>query len=185
VVIEPAAQAPTGGNSWLTYALYALPGLVVLGLFYLFYQRLERKANPEDDLLLADDGFDGDALGESEPLDSAAGFDTSVGAEELDDMEPPTIDEVEPPPPEQTEAPRANMEDALDTSALEQNDGSDLDNPARAQEGLDTEDDEDSDLFDISSIDDSLSDLDDLNLDEDEDPFAEFDDLDDQSSQKR
>lgn len=182
---EPPMQSEAS-TSWLTYLLFTLPGIVILALFYLFYQRLERKTNPDnDDLLLADDAMSDDALGDIGELDTAAGFDTSIGADDLDEGEPPTMEDVEPPTPTRTEAPRANMEDALDTSSLEQDDWSDLDDPASTKDESIVEDDEENDLFDISNIDDSLSDLDNLNLDEDEDPFAEFDDLDDGNSPKR
>ncbi|MCH8530209.1 MAG: VWA domain-containing protein [Saccharospirillum sp.] len=182
---EPPMQSEASTN-WLTYLLFTLPGIVILALFYLFYQRLERKTNPDnDDLLLADDAMSDDALGDIGELDTAAGFDTSIGADDLDEGEPPTMEDVEPPTPTRTEAPRANMEDALDTSSLEQDDWSDLDDPASTKDESIVEDDEENDLFDISNIDDSLSDLDNLNLDEDEDPFAEFDDLDDGNSPKR
>lgn len=185
IITEPPVDSAADTN-WLTYLLFTVPGVLALALFYWLYQRLERKTNPDnDDLLLAEDAFDDQAMGDIGELDTVAGFDTTIGADDLDESEPPTMEDVEPPTPTQTEAPRANMEDALDTSALEQDDWSDLDDPGSNQNDDIVEDDEDNDLFDISNIDDSLSDLDNLNLDEDEDPFAEFDELDDGDTSKR
>lgn len=176
----------TDSTNWLTYLLFTLPGLVVLALFYWFYQRLESKTNPDnDDLLMADDTLNDESLGDIGALDTVDGFDTSIGADDLDEAEPPTMEDIEPPTPTQTEAPRANMEDALDTSTLEQDDWSNLDDASASSDESLVEDDEDNDLFDISNIDDSLSDLDSLNLDEDDDPFAEFDELDDGGDPKR
>ena len=73
------------------------------------------------------------------------------------------IDEIyeeELPPPQRTEAPSIAQEDMLDSESS-----------TGFEEVADTEEDPEEELFDISSIDDDLADLD-LALDGD-DPFAD------------
>lgn len=162
---QPLAEEPAnqGRSGWL-YLLLSLPGVGVLVGAYLFYRRLESKAkasSSEDEMLLGGDEFteldDIDNLGPDADLD--------IGNLDDDDMEPPIIDEQydeDLPPPTVTEAPKANMEDLLEEV------GTLDDDPEATDEVVESDDEE---LFDISSIDDDLADLD-LALDG-EDPFAD------------
>lgn len=166
---------------WLTYLLFSLPGVALLVGFFFFYRMLERRGKVGgDDVLATEKSLDDEALADIEDLDFDAGMEPA-GADEdygdafsLDEGAPVVSDRVlendtdfddeagEPPTPERTEAPRADMEDSLDTSLLDQDDLGDLDITS------DDDGDSDEDMFDISNIDESLSDLDDLALDEDD-----------------
>ena len=203
---EPSAPAPEqdapetpvvedNGPNWVTYLLYSLPGLLILIGFFLGYRLLEKRGKTREPGETAEPGtdakgqaFEEEELQDIEDLDLAAGV--TADSEDSGDWksgeaskEAPLVDEVvddeAPPPPDNTEAPRADMEDSLDTSLLDQEDWGELDPTG-------DENDPDDDLFDISNIDDSLSDLEDLSLDEDEDPFASLldEDEDDSESEK-
>lgn len=152
----------------LTYLLLSIPGILVLGLAYLFYRRLEQKASSsaaEDELMLGGDEFAG--LDDINNL--APDADLDLGG--VDDFEEgglapaPVIDDVfdeDLPTPEQTEAPTPAAETVLETA-----------DSAAEQQSEEATVDSDEELFDISSIDDDLADLD-LALDGD-DPFADDD----------
>ncbi|GGX61120.1 vWA domain-containing protein [Saccharospirillum salsuginis] len=177
---------------WVTYLLYSLPGLIILIGFFVGYRLLEKRGKTPESGETTESGTDakGQALEEEElqdieDLDLAAGVtaDSDDGGDwgsGEESREAPLVDEVvdeeAPPPPDNTEAPRADMEDSLDTSLLDQEDWGELDSTG-------DENDPDDDLFDISNIDDSLSDLEDLSLDEDEDPFASLLDEDEEDSE--
>lgn len=178
------------GPGWMTYLLYSLPGLVVLGGFFVGYRLLERRSQPKPESEPDDAGpakagetLKEDELNDIEELDLAAGVgkeaqedrQTTTGEQEEAPLVDEVVDQEAPPPPEQTEAPRADMEDSLDTSLLDQEDWDQLDDTG-------SDDESDDELFDISNIDDSLSDLEDLSLDEDDDPFASLMDSDDDES---
>jgi hypothetical protein len=151
----------------MTYLLLSIPGLLVLVGGYLVYRRFEGKVkntDTDDDVILGGDEFssldDMDALSPDSDLDISSLDDIS------DDDFPddaPTVDDVieeDLPTPEQTEAPSVAVEDMLDSESS-----------GSAQVDDDTETDPEEELFDISSIDDDLADLD-LALDGD-DPFAD------------
>lgn len=194
----PPPSMPSEQDSvpWLTYLLFSLPGVVLLVGFYLFYRALEKRGQSGGEDLLATEPVLGEAgLDDIEELD----FDAGIGPSDTEDYgyeqtfedmddDAPVVDEVvedepenndEPPTPEKTEAPRFDMEDNLDTSLLDQDDLGDWDNLPEQGDDLDVDDD----LFDISNIDDSLADLDDLALDED-DTFG-MDDEDEENGQRR
>lgn len=166
---------------WLTYLLFSLPGVALLVGFFFFYRALEQRGKVGgDDVLATGKSLDEEALTDIEDLDFDAGMEPTEADEDygdafaLDEGAPVVSDRVEgddidfddeagePPTPERTEAPRADMEDSLDTSLLDQDDLGDLDITSDEDGGSDE------DLFDISNIDDTLSDLDDLALDEDD-----------------
>ncbi|MFQ3230917.1 vWA domain-containing protein [Reinekea sp.] len=166
---EDEAMEEEGESNMLLYALLSIPGLLILVIAYLFYRRLESKARTsasEDELLLGDDDFaDLDSAGNDSDLDLSISDDDNdefIDAPVMNDIVEDEDDE-DLPTPEATEAPKANMEDMLDDAAEQQV----PDELESLEEG------EDDDLFDISSIDDDLADLD-LSLDGD-DPFAEED----------
>jgi hypothetical protein len=162
---QPSGQ---GSNmNVMTYLLLSIPGLLVLVGGYLVYRRFEGKVkntDTDDDVILGGDEFssldDMDALSPDSDLDISSLDDIS------DDDFPddaPTVDDVieeDLPTPEQTEAPSVAVEDMLDSESS-----------GSAQVDDDTETDPEEELFDISSIDDDLADLD-LALDGD-DPFAD------------
>jgi hypothetical protein len=165
---EDEAVAEEGESNMLLYALLSIPGLLILVIAYLFYRRLESKARnsaSEDELLLGDEDFaDLDSAGSDSDLD------LSIPDDDDDFADAPVMNDIvedeegaDLPTPKATEAPKANMDDMLD-------DFSDLQTP---DDTSSVEEGDDDDLFDISSIDDDLADLD-LSLDGD-DPFAEDD----------
>jgi len=186
----PAVESD--GPNWITYLLYSLPGLLILVGFFFGYRLLEKRGTAQKSDSDAEPGTDTknqaleeEELQDIEDLDLAAGVtadsqDSGDWAFSEESGEAPVVDEVvdeeAPPPPDNTEAPRADMEDSLDTSLLDQEDWGELDSAG-------DDNDPDDDLFDISNIDDSLSDLEDLSLDEDEDPFASLLDEDDEDSE--
>lgn len=186
---EPMADMPPPEQDepipWLRYFLFSLPGLLVLVAFFLLYRRLDQRSKGEaEDLLAEDQGMADEALTELDDLELTAGLDEASMDGGLDDMratpdddqDAPVIDDVfdadeqEPSPPGSTEAPRVSMEDSLDTRSLDEDVWGELDSEP---DPLDTDDDDD--LFDISNLEDGLSDLENLNLDEDD----EFDGTDD------
>ncbi len=189
---QPTLAMEDSDPGWVTYLLYSLPGLLTLVAFFVGYRLLEKRAKgkpetePKAEAKAAEQDLDDQALHDIEDLDLAAGVsDDKSEAEwepDADLPEAPIVDEVvadeeEPPPPDRTEAPRVDMEDSLDTSLLDQEDWGEL--------GSSSDDaDPDDDLFDISNIDESLSDLEDLSLDEDDDPFASLDDDEEEESNK-
>lgn len=179
---EPVRSEPF---PWLRYLLFSLPGLLVLVAFFLIYRRLDQRSKGEaEDLLAEDQGLADEALSELDDLELTAGLDDASMDEGMggnpatstDDQDAPVIDDVfeadelEPSPPERTEAPRVGMEDSLDTRALDEDVWGELDSDADPLDDLDAG--EDDDLFDISNLEDGLSDLENLNLDED-DPFKD------------
>ncbi len=164
---EQIAASGEGSGKWMTYLLLSVPGLMVLVVGYLFYRRLEKKTKtnlPEDDLILGGDEFsqldDMDLIKQDSDLDISS-------LDDLDDesmADAPVIDEIyeeeDLPTPDKTEAATIAQENTLDT-----------DMSSGFDELGDTEEDPEEELFDISSIDDDLADLD-LALDGD-DPFAD------------
>jgi hypothetical protein len=174
---DPGQRQRQGPDSaqvdWLRYVLLSIPGLLVLVVAYLLYRRLEQKArgpDVEEDTLLGGDEFAGlddvGTMGLDSDLDISS-FDDPSGDDDNYPSDPPVIDDLvdeDWPTPTNTEAPTLAEEDMLD-------DAESFDEP-ELDEGLvpDT-DDSDEELFDISSIDDDLADLD-LALDGD-DPFAD------------
>jgi len=171
--IEPESNPDTSpGMEIGTYFLLSTPGLLVLVIAYLFYRRLEQKAkvsSSEDELILGGDEFSGlddiDALGADSDLD-ISGLDDPFLDEDGPMPNAPVIDDVideDLPTRENAEAPTLAEEDMLDSEA-----------PVVVPEAeVDTVEDPEEELFDISSIDDDLADLD-LALDGD-DPFADAD----------
>jgi hypothetical protein len=151
----------------MTYLLLSIPGLLVLVGGYLVYRRIENKVkspDTEDDVILGGDEFssldDMDALTPDSDLDISSLDD--FGDDDFPDDAPMVDDVIEEdlPTPEQTEAPSVAVEDMLDSESS-----------SIAEVEDDTETDPEEELFDISSIDDDLADLD-LALDGD-DPFAD------------
>lgn len=170
---EPQAESEPGGTSWLTYLLLSIPGIVVLAGGYFIYRRLEQRAQPVEDEnapILGGDEFAG--LDDVDNLPPDDELDISKLDDEVDDMagEPfqddsdlsSMLDDL--PPPQQTEAPSPAVEDMLDAEPADSMD---------TELGDTSDNDPEEELFDISSIDDDLADLD-LALDGD-DPFAEED----------
>jgi hypothetical protein len=190
---EPAAAAPAQSEPipWIRYVLFSLPGLLILIGFFLVYRRLDQRGKGEtEDLLAEDRGMADEALAELDNLDMSSELDeTSLDIADdnnayqrpTNDQDAPLIDDVfevdepEPSPPDRTEAPRVSMEDSLDTRSLDEEKDiwGDLDGNDDSLDSLDADDDDD--LFDISNLEDGLSDLENLNLDED-DPFKDEDD---------
>ena len=187
------AQEPAEPFPWLRYLLLSLPGLLILGAFFLVYRRLDQRSKGESEDLLAEDrGLADVAMGDLDDLELTADLDDASmdrGADQApngpaSDQDAPVIDDVfdadeaEPSPPDRTEAPRVSMEDSLDTRALDEDVWGELGSDPDPLDDLDGG--EDDDLFDISNLEDGLSDLENLNLDED-DPFKHdpFDDEDD------
>ncbi|WP_394169212.1 VWA domain-containing protein [Saccharospirillum alexandrii] len=190
---EPAEPFP-----WLRYLLLSLPGLLILGAFFLVYRRLDQRSKGEaEDLLAEDRGMADVAMGDLEGLEMTADLDDASMDQGIDqardsqasDQDAPVVDDVfdadeaEPSPPERTEAPRVSMEDSLDTRALDEDVWGELDSEPDPLDDLDAG--EDDDLFDISNLEDGLSDLENLNLDED-DPFKDdpFDDAEDDPAKR-
>lgn len=192
---EPVAEAPVQSDPipWLRYLLFSLPGLLVLVAFFLIYRRLDQRSKGEaEDLLAEDRGLADEAMSDLDGLELTADLDDASMDEGMDDtrndqdddQDAPVIDDVfdeeepETSPPERTEAPRVSMEDSLDTRALDEDVWGELDSEADPLDDLEAG--EDDDLFDISNLEDGLSDLENLNLDED-DPFKDdpFDGTDD------
>jgi Mg-chelatase subunit ChlD len=193
--VEPApvVEAPIESEPipWIRYLLFSLPGLLILFGFFLIYRRLDQRSKGEtEDLLAEDRGMADEAMTELEGLDISSdldetnlddGGDDNAYQRPTNDQEAPMIDDVfeveepEPSPPERTEAPRVSMEDSLDTRSLDEEKDvwGDLDSEGDSLDSLDAG--EDDDLFDISNLEDGLSDLENLNLDED-DPFRDEDD---------
>lgn len=169
---EPMADEQTSGSSegisLMTYVLLTIPGVLVLVVAYLFYRRLEQKTKEtasEDELMLGGDEFAG--LDDVNSLQPDSDLDISSLDEDFDLDEPmpnaPVIDDIEElPTPTQTEAPSPAVEDMLDAEEAPAID-------EFAEQDVSEADEEE--LFDISSIDDDLADLD-LALDGD-DPFAD------------
>lgn len=164
---EPPEEQGSSLNL-MTYLLLSIPGIVILAGGYLLYRRLENRSRDDDleaELIMGGDDFaaldDIDAMGVDADL---ALDDVRVSSEVIDtDLDSELMDAnvgEEIPAPPQTEAPSAAHEDMLDTS-------SEAGEPDSAAEASDTDDE----MFDISSIDDDLADLD-LALDGD-DPFAD------------
>jgi len=164
---RPADSAPV---DWLRYLLLSIPGLLVLVVAYLFYRRLEQKVKgpvSDEDMLLGGDEFAGlddvGTMGLDSDLD-ISGFDDPSGDEDNYPSDPPVIDDLvdeDWPTPTNTSAPTLAEEDMLDgPDPFEEPELDDASVP-----------DSDEELFDISSIDDDLADLD-LALDGD-DPFAD------------
>ncbi|TCS42049.1 vWA domain-containing protein [Reinekea marinisedimentorum] len=183
--------------SWLTYLLLSVAGALVLGVGYLGYRWFESRRelkSAEPDFLVGEDSLadvgtvpgpdpdlDLDMPDEESPDDLDLSVlqpepeaapepeaDTEAEPQSLSDAEIDAImsDNRPPPPPKNTQAPNPAMEDMLDDTLPEAL--LDAEEPAPEPE---TEEEE---LFDISSIDDDLADLD-LALDGD-DPFADIDD---------
>ncbi|WP_028669883.1 VWA domain-containing protein [Saccharospirillum impatiens] len=185
-VSEPLPQSdPT---PWLRYLLLSVPGLLILLAFFLVYRRLDRRSKGEtEDLLAEDRGLADVGMNELNDLELSAdlddpSLDSGVGDGrdgQADEQDAPVVDDVfeddvpEPSPPERTEAPRVSMEDSLDTRALDEDVWGELDSEPDPLDDLDAGDDDD--LFDISNLEDGLSDLENLNLDED-DPFSDDND---------
>lgn len=179
--VIPPPPVETEPVSWLRYALFSLPGLLILGAFFMIYRRLDQRSKGEtEDLLAEDEGLADEALNELGGPDITADFDEQSldeasdedsGSADYDATEDaPLVDDVfdnddEPSPPVQTEAPRVSMEDSLDTRSLDQDVWGELNGEENPNDGLDAEDD---DLFDISNLEDGLSDPENLNLDEDD-----------------
>lgn len=153
---EPATEK---GTSWWLYLIMIIPGVFILAITYWLYKRLERKsksADEDDDVILGSDEFSG--LDDPQALvqDDELNVDDFDDEFDLDDI--PVVDDAvtnEPPTLTSTEAPSAQASDMIepDAKAID-------DDPAAESE---------EELFDISSIDDDLSDLD-LSLDGN-DPF--------------
>lgn len=168
---EPLNDSPiaedSDGIGLMTYVLLTIPGVLVLVVAYLFYRRLEQKTKEttsEDELMLGGDEFAG--LDDMNSLQPDSDLDISSLDDEfdLDDPMPnaPVIDDIEElPTPAQTEAPTPAEEDMLDAEEA----------PAVEEIAEDISSEDEEELFDISSIDDDLADLD-LALDGD-DPFAD------------
>ena len=163
---EQSSTNSDDSSKLMTYLLLSIPGVLVLVAAYLFYRRLEQKTKgetSEEELILGGDEFsqldDMNAIKPDSDLDISS-FD------DFDDepmADAPVIDEVyeeDLPTPDKTEAPSIAQEDMLDETGDASTNALD-----------DTEEDPEEELFDISSIDDDLADLD-LALDGD-DPFAD------------
>ena len=169
---DDPGQPPAASTQvdWLRYLMLSIPGLLVLVIGYLFYRRLEQKAkgpDSDEDMLLGGEEFAGlddvGTMGLDSDLD-ISGFDDPSADDDNYPGEPPVVDDMvdeDWPTPTKTEAPSLEEEDMLDGATPF--DISDLDQ--------DSVPDSDEELFDISSIDDDLADLD-LALDGD-DPFAD------------
>jgi hypothetical protein len=161
--------------SWLTYMLLSLAGILVLATGYLAYRWFENRRelkSAETDLLIGDDELaDIGASGQDPDLDlGMPESEVASAALDLSESELPSDDEIDAiiqrtdmsaPPPEQTEAPSPAVEDMLEEAEA---------NTTAETEETETVNEEE-ELFDISSIDDDLADLD-LALDGD-DPFAD------------
>lgn len=179
---EAAQPEPTEPVPWLRYLLLSLPGLLILIAFFMIYRRLDQRSKGEaEDLLAEDRGLADEAMNELDDLELTADLnDASMDDGEMagteGDAQAPVVDDVydagepEPSTPERTEAPRVSMEDSLDTRALDEDVWGELDSEPDPLDDL--ESGEDDDLFDISNLEDGLSDLENLNLDED-DPFRD------------
>jgi len=168
-VIDDPTMEQAGDSNVMTYVLLSVPGILVLVIAYLFYRRLESKTKgttSEDELIMGGDDFSD--LDDMSALQPDADLDISSLEDDTDDYslaEAPTIDDIideDLPTPEKTEAPSAALEDMLDADAIAAL--TEVDSDVTEAEG-------DEELFDISSIDDDLADLD-LALDGD-DPFAD------------
>ncbi|MDX1343321.1 MAG: hypothetical protein R3227_13220, partial [Reinekea sp.] len=168
-VIDDPTMEQAGDSNVMTYVLLSVPGILVLVIAYLFYRRLESKtkgSTSEDELIMGGDDFSD--LDDMSALQPDADLDISSLEDDTDDYslaEAPTIDDIideDLPTPEKTEAPSAALEDMLDADAIAAL--TEVDSDVTEAEG-------DEELFDISSIDDDLADLD-LALDGD-DPFAD------------
>ncbi|EAR07630.1 vWA domain-containing protein [Reinekea blandensis] len=172
---EPLAESDGNaeGINWLTYILLSIPGVLVLAGGYLVYRRLENRAKPAEEEsapILGGDEFA--SLDDVENLPPDDELDISRLDDDFEEMPAVAEDEGDLtdmlddlPTPEQTEAPSPAVEDMLD----------DQPPTLEAEAAPDTgETDPEEELFDISSIDDDLADLD-LALDGD-DPFADEDD---------
>jgi hypothetical protein len=171
------AKGQKADANLLIYLLLTIPGILVLVGVYFVYRMIERRSKGlnDDEVILG-----GDEFASLDNVDKLAP-DADLNVEALDDdlsdqPDAPLADDMidefaldddsnfgdmtdELPTPNQTEAPSLAQEDMLDETRVEES-------------APETEIDED--LFDISSIDDDLADLD-LALDGD-DPFAEPDD---------
>lgn len=182
MISRPAAEPVP----FLTYALLALGGVVILTVAYVVYRRFEtgrQLKEAQGDLLTGEEELSGlENVGGSEP-------DPDLDLSDIDDEMPDELVEAEtsreseidallaesevsivadtaPPPPENTEAPTPAFEDMLDEGL-----------PEELLNAEEPEGDAEEELFDISSVDDDLADLD-LALDGTDDPFADIDDSD-------
>ncbi len=185
---EPLPQQQGKKVNYLTYALLSIPGVLILLVGYFLYRRVESKTNVPalDEVVVGAEELSGlddvDHLAPDPELDlsdieadSDDDFpeESPPATEDVFDIEPlpdnQAIDELmsdddgELPTPENTEAPSPAMENMLDDEVPEAL--LDVDESQQAEENPDEE------LFDISSIDDDLADLD-LSLDG-YDPFAD------------
>ncbi|PTY36405.1 hypothetical protein BGP77_03655 [Saccharospirillum sp. MSK14-1] len=181
---------PQRNIPWLRYMLYAAPGLLVLLAFFAFFRRLEYRGklrgNKDD---LEEDPAPDIRSNDVDELDLAAGFGEDDVPELADwDGEAPLVsDQVDP-------------ELELEPSELDLGDPMDLEEPEPEQPSQDylgeldegrAEDavvppvqsgDGEDDLFDISNIEEDMSELEGLSLDDD-DPFAEEDGDDEDDNQ--
>ncbi|MFG1496680.1 VWA domain-containing protein [Saccharospirillum sp. HFRX-1] len=182
-----SAAGPERNIPWLRYLLYAAPGLLILLAFFAFFRRLEHrgKLRGNDDELKEDPAPD-IRSNDVDELDLAAGFgeddvpeladwdgEAPLVSDQVDpelELEPSELDLGDPMDLEEPE-PERSPQDYL--GELDEGRAEDAEMP-RTQAG----DDED-DLFDISNIEEDMSELEGLSLDDD-DPFAEEDGDDDE-----
>lgn len=154
------------GLSWMSYLLLSIPGVLILVIAYVVYRRFEKKTKPlsdDEDTILGGDEFSG--LDDPHVLMQDNDLDISQLDDDGDDIVPVMNERVSDGLREKTEAPSIADEDMLDIEPTIEAEPL-LDETSPEDVVADTEEE----LFDISSIDDDLSDLD-LALDGD-DPFA-------------
>lgn len=181
-----SAAGPERNIPWLRYLLYAAPGLLVLLAFFAFFRRLEHRGKLRgNDNELEEDPVPDIRSSDGDELDLAAGFGEDDVPELADwDGEAPLVsDQVDPEL--ELESGELDLGDSMDLEQPE----SEPENPdqeylGELDEGLEedaesaqssVEDEED--LFDISNIEEDMSELEGLSLDVD-DPYAEDDDND-------
>ncbi|WP_108125457.1 VWA domain-containing protein [Saccharospirillum mangrovi] len=177
-----SASGPGRDIPWLRFMLYAAPGLLVLVAFFAFFRRLEYRGKLRgNDKELKEDPAPDIRNTDVDELDLGAGFGADDVPELADwDGEAPLVsDQVDPELELET--------DEFDLSELE-----DFEEPeeaapepkqeylgeldeGRAEDGVmptNSGGDDEDDLFDISNMEEDMSELEGLSLDDD-DPFAE------------
>lgn len=182
-----SSSGPMSNIPWMRYLIYAAPGLLILLAFFSFFRRLEYRGklrgNKDE---LGEDPAPDIRNTDVDELDLGAGFGEDDVPELADwDGEAPLVsDQVDPELEFESDElelddPIDDFEEPAEPQAPEQDYLGELDE-GRAEDAVpkvQTGEDGD-DLFDISNIEEDMSELEGLSLDDD-DPFADDDETDD------
>lgn len=182
---ETPASGPGSDIPWLRYLLYASPGLLVLVAFFSFFRKLEHRGRLHEKEM-AEESSPDIRSDEIDELDLAAGFGEDDVPELADwDGEAPLVsDQVDPELELEPEAEELDLGEPAefgetDDAPTAQDYLGELDE-GRVEDGElpSNQGDDEDDLFDISNIEEDMSDLEGLSLDDDE-PYAEGESEDD------